>query len=118
MSIPGANYISPIRQTNNETISYAHILFQQLTQEIEAFDKKLDDDYETVFHLASFNGTFNITVTQVAYKDPGLLIFKGTDNDGSEIELLQNASQFSFALVKQKRPDPTLPKQPIGFVTS
>ena len=70
---------------------------------------------DTQFWLTNFGQSVLMQVTEISYRMPVLMIFKGYVN-GVESTLIQHVNQLSFLLTSVKV-DPERPKQKIGFVT-
>ena len=94
---------------------YASLFYEQIVEEINAFDSSLDNAHEVGMKLASFGEVITFRVDDVGFQDPYLIYFYGCLEDGSPVQLVQNVSQISFVMIKMKRSDPEKPKHPIGF---
>jgi hypothetical protein len=99
--------------TNPNLASEFH---KRLVTWINAFDKGLDNAHEVGVRLVSFGQSFTFHLEDIGYWNPSLISFKGHSDNGEPVELIQHVSQISILLLTMKRPDPTKPKRPIGFV--
>lgn len=90
-------------------------MYERIIKRIEDFEKNLPDDMQAGGMLANFaNMTFSID--DIGYHNPDMIIFYGTQLDGSKIELLQHTSQLNLLLVGVKRSNPEEPRRKIGFI--
>jgi hypothetical protein len=108
-----ANRIEKNKQIQN---GYANIFYESIMEHINNFNDNLDSEHEVGVQLVTFGHTIQFHVTNVGYRNPYLIIFRGTLDNGSPIELIQNVSQISFVLTKTKRLNAEEPKKKIGFV--
>ena len=92
---------------------YASTQFNFLKEIIEDYEKKIPDDSNVAIWLTNFGQQFLMQVTQVAYKDPVLIVFKGFVN-GKESTLIQHINQLNFLLTTTPK-SPEEPKRKIGF---
>lgn len=95
----------------------AECMCERIIDKIEKFEEKLPNDMQASCILANFaNKTF--AIDNIGYHNPDMIIFYGTQSDGSQIELLQHTSQLNLLLVGVKRSNPQKPRHKIGFVSS
>lgn len=90
--------------------------FEILKRYIQEFERSLDSDYEVGIMMTNFGQSVLMQVTQVAYEDPVLMIFKGFVN-GHEATLIQHINQLNFMLTSVEK-EPNIPKKQIGFVSN
>ena len=90
--------------------------FEILKRYIQEFERSLDSDHEVGIMMTNFGQSVLMQVTQVAYEDPVLMIFKGFVN-GHEATLIQHINQLNFMLTSVEK-EPDIPKKQIGFVSS
>lgn len=95
--------------------SYSDTQFEILKEEIEEYERTLDSEHEVGLWLTNFGQSVLMQITEISYRMPVLMIFKGYVN-GIESTLIQHVNQLSFLLTAVKT-DPERPKQKIGFVT-
>lgn len=91
--------------------------YQRIVDMINEFDRNLDHEHAVGVRLVSFGQSLTFHVTNIGYNNPSLIIFFGTLENGSPVQLIQHVSQISFLLTAIRRPDPQHPKKPIGFLT-
>lgn len=91
--------------------------YKRIVEMINEFDSTLDHDHAVGVRLVSFGQSLTFHVTNIGYNNPSLIIFSGTLENGSPVQLIQHVSQISFLLTAVKRPNPHHPKKPIGFLT-
>ncbi|WP_353168685.1 DUF6173 family protein [Acinetobacter sp.] len=86
-----------------------------IESQVRDFEDNLEDDYELGAWLASFGNQILIIVEQIQFEEPTLIIFKGRDNSGNKLQLIQHASQLNLLLnaVKKQTDEP---RQQIGFI--
>jgi len=95
--------------------NYASAFAKILLQKIQEFDTHLGEDFEVGVKLVTFGQTVIIAVHSIGFQDPSLIIFIGTSEDGSPLELIQHVTQISFLLTALPRKKKDEPKQLIGF---
>jgi hypothetical protein len=107
---------SSIDRARRESFGYAETLFKPLMKEIEEFQANLSADEEVGAYLAAFGREVLIHVERVAYRNPHLMIFRGTkDGTSLRVELLQHTSQMSVLLVAVPKAGPVARR--IGFTS-
>lgn len=92
---------------------WAESLFEILKEKIKDFEEHLDTDHEVGIMLTNFGQSILMQVTEVSYKSPVLMIFKGYVN-GQESTLIQHINQLSFMLTAMEKA-PEKQKAKIGF---
>ena len=92
---------------------YASTQFNFLKEIIEEYENKIPNDSNVAIWLTNFGQQFLMQVTQVTYKDPVLIIFKGFVN-GKESTLIQHINQLNFLLTTTPKSTEE-PKRKIGF---
>lgn len=90
---------------------------KRLIQWINDFHKSLGDDYEAGACLVNFGQQVTFHINDIGYRNPALISFVGTTEDGAPVELIQHVNQLSILLMKLKRKEPETPKRPIGFAS-
>ena len=90
--------------------------FEILKRYIQEFERSLDAEHEVGIMMTNFGQSVLMQVTQVAYEDPVLMVFKGFVN-GQESTLIQHINQLNFLLTTVEK-EPDRPKRQIGFVTN
>jgi hypothetical protein len=98
-------------RTNRHLADYQR---QIIIEEIREFEKSLDDEHEVALKLASFGQSITLSVSQIGYENPDVLIFYGYVGDESAT-LLQHITQLSFLLTSAKKRIPDEPPCRIGF---
>ena len=87
--------------------------FDIIKDYIETFQQSLDDNHDVGMMLTNFGSSVLMSVTEVGYEDPALMIFKGYVN-GNMSTLIQHISQLNFLLTAVPKA-PEIPKRRIGF---
>jgi Family of unknown function (DUF6173) len=87
----------------------------RLVKWISDFDAGLDEAHEVGVRLVNFGQTVTFRLSGIGYWNPSLISFRGVTEDGNPVELIQHVTQISVLLMKLPRPDPSVPKHPIGF---
>ena len=89
-----------------------------LYEEIKAYQNKLPDTEDVAISVVQFNQSTTILVRQIGYIGYNLVCFYGEDTSGKPLELIQHVQQLNFLLMVVSKPEPEVPKRPIGFVCS
>jgi hypothetical protein len=95
--------------------NYASAFHKRLAEWISKFDAELDEAHEVGVRLVNFGQSVTFRLTDIGYWNPSLISFRGVTADGNPVELIQHVTQISVLLMKLPRPDPSAPKQAIGF---
>lgn len=88
--------------------------YEVLMDRIKEFEENLDDDHEIAVKLASFGQSITLSVTDIGYSNPSIIVFHGYV-EGKRATLIQHISQLSFLLVSVPKSDPDKPARRIGF---
>ncbi|MEK5397503.1 MULTISPECIES: DUF6173 family protein [unclassified Paenibacillus] len=88
--------------------------YEILITEIKAFESELNDDEEVCVRLASFGQSILMSVVEIGYSEPSILLFYGYV-DGQYSQLIQHINQLSFLLMARPKSDPDKPARRIGF---
>ena len=94
--------------------NYADYQYEVIIERIREFEKDLDDDHEIALKLASFGKHITISVTDIGYNNPNIIVFNGYV-EGNRATLIQHISQLSFLLVSVPKSEPDKPPRRIGF---
>lgn len=89
-----------------------------LYEEIKAYQNKLPDTEDVAMSVVQFNQSITILVREIGYIGYNLVCFHGEDTSGKPLELIQHVQQLNFLLMIVPKPEPEVPKRPIGFVCS
>lgn len=87
---------------------------QIILESIHQFEQSLDNDHEVSIKLASFGSTVILSVCEIGYANPDILIFRGYV-DSQFATLIQHVSQLNFLLLSVPKSDPQKPPRRIGF---
>lgn len=96
------------------SLAYSDTQFEILLRYIKDFEQSLDAEHEVGVLLTNFGQSVTMSVEQISYEEPVLLIFKGYVN-GKMSTLIQHISQLNFLLMPVEK-EPNRPKRTIGFV--
>lgn len=99
-----------------ENPNHASEFHKRLIEWINDFDKSLDASHEVGLRLVSFGQALTFHLEDIGYWNPSLISFKGHNDQGEPVELIQHVTQISILLLKMERQDTSKPKKPIGFV--
>lgn len=91
--------------------------YKRLVQWINNFHRSLDEAHEVGVRLVSFGQTVTFHVDDIGFWNPSLISFRGKNENGEAVELIQHVSQISILLVALKREGLNQPKRPIGFAS-
>lgn len=111
---PQIDYASIVPPRPTISYTYSDTQFEILKEQIQQFEMTLDAEHEVGLWLTNFGQTMLMQVTEISYRMPVLMVFKGYIN-GVESTLIQHVNQLSFLLTSVKT-DPERPKCKIGFV--
>ena len=89
--------------------------YEIIMERIKEFEDELDTDHEVAIKLASFGQSITLSVTDVGYYNPDILVFHGYVGERFAT-LVQHVSQLSFLLLSAQKRDPEKPPRRIGFV--
>jgi Rad3-related DNA helicase len=89
-----------------------------LGKSINDFENELDNKLEAGIRLVSFGQTIQFHVNDIWDRNPSLIVFSGTLEDGSPVRLVQHMSQLSILLTVLTRKNPDQPRRTIGFSQS
>ena len=115
-----AESIAAVRFPRSEDLAspigrmWANEQFSIIKRYVQDFESSLDAEHEVGISLTNFGQSVLMQVTQIAYEDPVLMIFKGYVN-GREATLIQHVNQLNFMLTTVDK-EPDRPKRQIGFV--
>lgn len=87
--------------------------FDIIKNYIQEFEMMLDTEHEVGVMMTNFGQSVIMQVTEITYKDPVLLIFKGYVNGKMSI-LIQHMNQLNFLLTSLEKVTKE-PKRQIGF---
>lgn len=113
--VPPINPALFIKPTPQSEYSYSNTQFELLREQIKEFEASLDSEHEVGIWLTNFGQSVLMQVTEVSYRMPVLMIFKGYV-DGVESTLVQHVNLLSFLITSVKK-EPDRPKRKIGFST-
>ncbi len=91
--------------------------YENIMEEIQNFEKNLDEEHEIALKLTSFGSSITMIITSIGYQNPDMLYFYGFVN-GKDAQLIQHVSQLNFLILSIERQDKTKPARRIGFTTS
>lgn len=94
---------------------WADTQFEILKDRIQEYEEALDSEHEVGIMMTNFGQSVLMHVTDISYRNPVLIIFKGFVN-GQESVLVQHINQLNFLLTKVPK-EPDTPKRSIGFIT-
>ena len=90
-------------------------IFKHVRNWIERFQEKLDPQHEVGARLVNFGQSIQFYLETIEYCESPLMLFKGSMEDGTPVELIQHVSQISILLVRLPKQNPDAPKRTIGF---
>lgn len=105
--------IAEASRRRNNPAGYMH---ERVLRQMRDFEASLGEDEEIGARLpaSAFDEPFRLTA--VGFSDPDLLVFRGEQEDGRPVELLQHHTQFNLLLVAlPKAPERDQPRR-IGFL--
>jgi len=117
-TLPGSVFSTPqnigddLASMSVQRSSPAEWTYERVVRSINEFEAKLDNDHEIGARLVQAPGDI-VSIDDVGYWGPDLMIFYGTNPDGNPVELLQHYSQVNVVLIAVKK-STEKPKR-IGF---
>lgn len=102
----------PAHQSSFLPFSHTHpaeLAYQKLVKSIISFETRCDDNSEIGVRLFSSSSSFTMHLRELNYSSPGTLYFHGTNENGEELQLIQNVSQLNVLLLPVKK----LGEQPV-----
>jgi len=88
--------------------------YKRIIEYIIDFESNLDDEHEIGARLVSFGSELTFHIQDMGFYGPDIITFYGINNQGEEVQLIQNISQLSVLLVTMKKIGEK-PKR-IGFI--
>lgn len=79
------------------------LTYKQVVTYIKKFEADLDNNHEIGAQLASFGRDIRFRLTHVSYSLPDIISFRGIDEKGNRVQLIQNTSQLNFFLMAMKK---------------
>lgn len=109
------DFSDPLRYTQEDK-NKAKFMYERLIVMISKFEETLPYDKQAGITAASFNGTA-VTINNISYWGPDIIIFYGSLPDGAPVKLIQHINQLNIALIAVPRKDDTSqPRRSIGFL--
>lgn len=91
--------------------------YRRLIAWINDFHRSLDESHEVGARLVSFGQSVTFHIDDIGHWNPSLISFRGKNENGEAVELIQHVSQISILLVALKRENLSQSKRPIGFAS-
>ena len=88
--------------------------YKKIMEQIEEFEKELDDQHEIALQLTSFGTSKLMAVREISYQNPDMLYFVGKV-DGQPAQLIQHISQLNFLIIAVEKPDLSAPARRIAI---
>jgi len=115
-NIDGANLRRLLDATaRKEEIKTAKWMCERIIKQINEFEEDMPGHLMAGGREVSFHNTA-FSIDNVRYWNPDMIIFDGTNPDGSKIRLLQHTSQLNLLLQAVPRSDKKGQRRKIGFV--
>lgn len=121
---PSMNKILADAQSNQnrflETVSIAaenkaEIIASKNHTAITDFQSQLPNNDDVALSIVQFGSNITLLVYSIGYIDNNLIVFYGTDNQNTPMELIQHINQLSFLITTIPKTSPEIPKRKIGF---
>ena len=77
--------------------------FRVLTEYIKNFETTLDQEHEIGARLVSFGRDIMFHIRDISYYYPNMITFYGINENGENVQLIQNYTQLSVLLIAVKR---------------
>ena len=109
--------IEPIAPLPRMDGGLASGFYERLTDMIAEFENNLDDEHEVGVRLVNFGHVFTFHLSDIGYRNPFLIWFKGETDSGDPVKLIQHVNQTNILLMKlPRRPDKATKR--MGFRSS
>ena len=104
-----------VKQNQNMAKDIAYAIYDEVVE----FQKSLPSNTDVAIQLVTFGSSSTLLVDTIGYKGGNLIVFRGKDNSGKPLELIQHIHQLNFLLkVAQPPQQPAPPKRKIGFAAA
>ncbi len=100
----------------DEDLIYARTQFRIIKKYVQDFQNSLDANHDVGLLLTSFGQSVLMSVTEIGYDGPVLMVFRGYVN-GTMSTLIQHINQLNFLLTSIPG-EPGKPKRKIGFTAN
>lgn len=100
----------------DEDLIYARTQFRIIKKYVQDFQSSLDANHDVGLLLTSFGQSVLMSVTEIGYDGPVLMVFRGYVN-GTMSTLMQHINQLNFLLTSIPG-EPGKPKRKIGFTAN
>jgi hypothetical protein len=107
-------HVPPLMSQSQSELNPAEWMHERLVKSIATFEEELDKTKEIGARLVNFGPSEAVSIENVSYWGPDLIIFQGTNIDGHPVELLQHYTQVNVLLVAV--PAKNDPPRRIGFI--
>jgi hypothetical protein len=77
--------------------------FKVLTEYIKNFEANLDQEHEIGAHLVSFGREIIFHIRDVGYCSPNIITFYGVNENGENVQLIQNYTQLNVLAIVVKK---------------
>ena len=84
-------------------INPARWTYERLIEYIKDFENELDSEHEIGARLVSFNTATVFHIQDLGYYGPDIISFNGINENGENVQLIQNVSQLNVLLVAVKK---------------
>ena len=105
---------SPQRVSVPKNHKLADWMYERLLKVINDFEVDMPDDMQAGGKFVAFHDDV-LSIDDIGYRNPDIVIFYGTLSDGSKAQLVQHSSQLNLLLVAVPRQDTSTPRRKIGF---
>ncbi|SFU70858.1 DUF6173 family protein [Alicyclobacillus macrosporangiidus] len=113
------SFKAPVIPPNPQVTSIKENLAEQfvvrLVAMINEYNMSLDANKQVALSLVQFGQTLTLSVENIGYWNPSLIVFYGTSADGLPMRLIQHVSQINCLLTAVPRENINEPKRRIGF---
>jgi hypothetical protein len=103
-----------VPQLPDSVTNPAKWMYSRLVAYIKSFEEGLDKDHEVGATLVSFGQSITFHIENMGYHGPDIISFKGVDDKGQAVQLIQHTSQLSVLLIAVKK-QTEMPRR-IGFI--
>lgn len=104
-------------QTDIMKCNTARQIASRLYEAVINYQKSLSNAQDVALQIVHFNTNTIIVVENIGYIDYSLVVFRGKDNNGRPIELIQHISQINVLMtaIPSQPQEPEIYHRTIGF---
>jgi hypothetical protein len=95
--------LASLAQANRHKDNPAEWVYERLVRYIREFEQGLDNEHEIGARLVSFGSIVTFHIQDLGYFGPDIICFSGQDENGQNVQLIQNIAQLNVLLIAMKK---------------